>query len=292
MLKLLLGKDWKINRDEVLRRIGEDVRACRKGCILMVPELISHDMERRLCSAAGDTASRFAEVLSFPRLANRVFQTVGGLGREELDKGGRLLLMYRAVQSVVSQLSVYARPSRRPAFLSGLIATVDELKSCCVAPDRLLEVSQELEGSVGDKLRDLAKIYAVYTGRTQQIALDPRDRLDRAVQALKQGRCPWLEEADPQRMWIHPQDAEKRGLVTGSLAEIRNDRGRVRMPVLVTDRVIPGVVAIAQGAWYRPDADGTDTRGSINVLTSLSPTPLAKGNPQHTNLVEVTAVDA
>ena len=103
---------------------------------------------------------------------------------------------------------------------------------------------------------------------------------------------PWLEEADPQRMWIHPQDAEARGLSTGSFAEIRNDRGRVRMPVLVTDRVIPGVVAIAQGAWYRPDADGTDTRGSINVLTSLTQTPLAKGNPQHTNLVEVTAVDA
>ena len=48
-----------------------------------------------------------------------------------------------------------------------------------------------------------------------------------------------------------------------------------------------GVTALSQGAWYRPDKTGTDLGGSINVLTSLHPTPYAKGNPQHTNLVEV-----
>ena len=48
------------------------------------------------------------------------------------------------------------------------------------------------------------------------------------------------------------------------------------------------VTAISQGAWYRPDENGTDTAGSINVLTSLHPTPYARGNGQHTNLVEVT----
>ena len=30
-----------------------------------------------------------------------------------------------------------------------------------------------------------------------------------------------------------------------------------------------------------------DIGGNINTLTSLRPSPLAKGNPQHTNLVEV-----
>ena len=48
-----------------------------------------------------------------------------------------------------------------------------------------------------------------------------------------------------------------------------------------------GVTALSQGAWYRPDRDGVDRAGAVNVLTSLRPTPYAKGNPQHTNLVEV-----
>lgn len=101
---------------------------------------------------------------------------------------------------------------------------------------------------------------------------------------------PWMEEADPQKMWMHPEDAKARGLVTDDIAEIYNDRGCIRMPILVTNRIAKGVVAIAQGAWYQPDADGIDTRGSINVLTSSRPTPLAKGNPQHTNLVQVKSV--
>jgi anaerobic dimethyl sulfoxide reductase subunit A len=46
-------------------------------------------------------------------------------------------------------------------------------------------------------------------------------------------------------------------------------------------------VALAQGAWYQPDETGRDLEGCINVLTSQETTPLAKGNGQHTNLVEV-----
>lgn len=35
------------------------------------------------------------------------------------------------------------------------------------------------------------------------------------------------------------------------------------------------------------DGRRVDVGGNINTLTSLRPSPLAKGNPQHTNLVEV-----
>ena len=41
------------------------------------------------------------------------------------------------------------------------------------------------------------------------------------------------------------------------------------------------------GAYTTGDAGSVFQRGSINVLTGVRPTPLAKGNPQHTNLVEV-----
>ena len=71
MLTLLLGTDWVANREAILKRMANDVEEKKSGRILIVPELISHDMERRLCKAAGDTSSRFAEVLSFTRLAKK-----------------------------------------------------------------------------------------------------------------------------------------------------------------------------------------------------------------------------
>jgi anaerobic dimethyl sulfoxide reductase subunit A len=57
--------------------------------------------------------------------------------------------------------------------------------------------------------------------------------------------------------------------------------------VCLTEAIVPGVTAIAQGAWHRTDEEGRDVEASINILTTQKPTPLAKGNPQHTNLVQV-----
>jgi len=190
MLKLLIGRSGTGKSTLLLGRACEQTGHQH---ILLVPEPQSHETERRLCQVGGDRVCMYAEVLTFSRLANRVFQTAGGLGRAELDGGGRLLLMYRAVQSVVSQLSVYARPSRRPAFLSGLLATVDELKSCCVPPERLSAAGEEIGGSEGAKLRDLGLICAAYDALTAQIALDPRDRLSRAAEKL--AGCGWGDGA-------------------------------------------------------------------------------------------------
>lgn len=97
----------------------------------------------------------------------------------------------------------------------------------------------------------------------------------------------WMEEAEPQVMWISPQDAEARGIKDGTRVRVFNDRGALIIPARVTKRVRPGVVAIPQGAWYTPGKDGVCRRGCINVLTSQRPTPLAHGNAQHTILVEV-----
>jgi anaerobic dimethyl sulfoxide reductase subunit A len=96
-----------------------------------------------------------------------------------------------------------------------------------------------------------------------------------------------MHRIDPQCIWMHPEDAAARGIHDGEEVCVYNDRGRVQLPAHITDRILRGVVGMTQGAWYRPDADGTDHGGSINVLTSQHPTPYARGNAQHTNLVEI-----
>lgn len=96
-----------------------------------------------------------------------------------------------------------------------------------------------------------------------------------------------LEKLDKQQIWINVKDAKERNIEDGDIVEVWNDRGKIHVPAFVTTRIIEGVVALSQGAWFTPDADGVDKRGSINVLTTSKPTPLAKGNPQHSNLVNI-----
>ncbi|WP_019850410.1 DMSO/selenate family reductase complex A subunit [Desulfitobacterium sp. PCE1] len=98
---------------------------------------------------------------------------------------------------------------------------------------------------------------------------------------------PWMEEAEPQKLWLNPQDAAEREIEDDDTVRIFNDRGTVKVKVKVTPRLIPGVCSLPQGAWYTPDDKGVDIRGCINTLTTWDPTALAWGNPQHTNLVQV-----
>ncbi|NUW62652.1 molybdopterin-dependent oxidoreductase [Cronobacter sakazakii] len=104
------------------------------------------------------------------------------------------------------------------------------------------------------------------------------------------GNVDVLQAACRQQVWINPQDAQARGINNGDLVRVWNARGEARIEAKVTPRIMPGVVALGEGAWYQPDAEGVDHAGSINVLTTQRPSPLAKGNPSHSNLVQLARV--
>lgn len=103
------------------------------------------------------------------------------------------------------------------------------------------------------------------------------------------GNVEILKKANPQEVWINPTDAEARGIAQGDTVHVKNDFGTIELLAKVTPRVMPGVVAISQGAWHDADMDGDriDKGGNINTLATLRPSPLAKGNPQHTNICQV-----
>ena len=187
MLKLLLCEDWLANRDEILKRLARDVAERQGERILLVPELISHDMERRLCRWAGDTASRYAQVLSFTRLARRVAESVGAAAEECLDKGGRVVAMAAAVRQLHSKLKAYASVETRPEFLSELVNAVDEFKRCGISPEDLMNASRQTEGNLAQKLEELSFILESYDGLCANGKKDPRDQMNWLLEELADG---------------------------------------------------------------------------------------------------------
>jgi anaerobic selenocysteine-containing dehydrogenase len=105
------------------------------------------------------------------------------------------------------------------------------------------------------------------------------------------GNNPWLEEAAPQMVWMNPLDARDRGIRHGDIVRIFNPFGETRVRVKVTPRIMPGVLSLPQGAWHHAGPDGVDRNGCINILTNQRPSPLAKGNPQHSNLVQAEKIE-
>lgn len=187
MLHLLLGRDWTANRDEIMNRVAKDVSQCLPGRILIVPELISHDTERRLCLAAGDTASRYAEVLSFTRMARRVFDAMGSAAQECLDDGGRVVAMAAAARQMRGQLKAYASVETKPEFLTGLIDGMDEFKRCCISPEDLRAASKNAEGSLAQKLEELSLLMEGYDALCSRGKRDPRDQMTWLLEYLEDG---------------------------------------------------------------------------------------------------------
>jgi anaerobic dimethyl sulfoxide reductase subunit A len=97
---------------------------------------------------------------------------------------------------------------------------------------------------------------------------------------------PWLKELRAQVLQISPADALERGISDGDTVRVFNDRGELLITARVTDRIMPGVVHLPQGAWYNPDEKGLDRGASANVLTHSDYSP-AGSSPFNTNLVQV-----
>ena len=183
MLTLLTGRAKTGKSKTVLRRIA--ARPGGRDQILLVPEHASHQAEIDLCRACGDAASRFAEVLSFRRLSDRVLSITGGAAQVTLDAGGKLLTLEKALLEVLPELTVYRRPSRKSAFLRQLLDLFDELRCYEVSPETLYEQSQAISGATHDKLRDLSLLYAAYEARLLRPGLDARDRMTKLCDSLE-----------------------------------------------------------------------------------------------------------
>ena len=185
MLQLVLGTDWVACRDAIHNMLAEDVSQRKPNRILIVPELISHDTERRLCAAAGDTTSRYAEVLSFSRLTRRVSEYTGIVPAECLDNGGRVVAMASVAKQLHGSLKAYASVETKPEFLKDLVDAIDEFKRCCISPQDLKRASLESEGLFAQKLEELSLLYEGYDALTARGKCDPRDQMTWLLEQLE-----------------------------------------------------------------------------------------------------------
>ncbi len=180
MLRIISGAP----RSGKTRAILEAIRAGAEGMVYLTPEQNSHAAERALAAFCGPEINLRAEVLSFTRLAGRVFSELGGAADVIPDKGVKLMLMSLAVTSSAEALRVYGSRAMRADFLEALVSAREELAGAKIPPEKLVELGELSEGTVADKLRDLALICSSYDAVLRSRLADPRERLERLAELI------------------------------------------------------------------------------------------------------------
>ena len=122
------------------------------------------------------------------------------------------------------------------------------------------------------------------------IANNPRTRLHSQLDGGDYSQESKVRGREPLRM--NPADAGARGISSGDIVRVFNDRGAFLAGAIVTDDVRPGVVQISTGAWYDPldpaDPSSLCVHGNPNTVTrDRGTSKLAQGSTGQQALVEI-----
>lgn len=186
---------------EIKNKLATDDKAFSKGCplVLIVPEQFSLQAERNLAKITGSSGVANAEVLSFRRLAFRVFSEVGGIARRHLNTAGKSMLLFRIMNSLGSELKFFSASAHRKGFTEVLADAITEFKRYDISPEQLMQAAERLPDRLAlkAKLADLALVFDEFERQLHQKYMDADDDLVELCNKLGKSR-----QFDGAHIWI------------------------------------------------------------------------------------------
>lgn len=180
-LRIIYGRAGSGKSSYCLEDIKQKLQNGAAGpYIIIVPEQFSLQAEQRLVRALGASGINGVEVLSFRRLAYRIFSSMGGIVHTHINSAGKSMLLYRAVDKHRDNLKVYGRTSERRGFINTLNRMISELKRYILTPEILHQAAEkhkEENPMLSDKLMDIALIYEEFEGLLHSGYIDTDDDL-------------------------------------------------------------------------------------------------------------------
>lgn len=166
---------------------------------MLVPEQAALQMERGLLGLlethSVKTLGR-CEVLSFRRLANRIFKEATGPTPLPLSAIGRQMALRLLISRHRGSLREFARVADRATFIREISLGIAELLQEAMAPDRLDDAARAAEDTgdpTASRLHDVALLYRAYLEYLGDTRVDPEGVLDLARARLPS--LPWLRGA-------------------------------------------------------------------------------------------------
>lgn len=164
-LQFVLGSSGSGKTESMYRALTAEAGAHpRKNYLVIVPEQFTMQTQQKLVDIAVNHAIMNIDVLSFKRLAYRVFDELGRSDIRVLEETGKNLVLRRLAQENREKLTVLSANMNRMGYIGEVKSLISELVQYNVSADRLRAMAESgrLSPVLAAKLRDVATMYQAF----------------------------------------------------------------------------------------------------------------------------------
>ncbi|MCR5236324.1 MAG: PD-(D/E)XK nuclease family protein [Lachnospiraceae bacterium] len=133
-----------------------------KNYILVIPEQSSISAQKDIIDKSPNNGILNIDILSFNRLAHRIFEAVGGEACELIDDSGKNLIIRHIADDIIDELSVIRGELKKSGYVAEIRSVISELMQYGIGPDDIPEIAEHTAASspyLSRKLKDVALIY-------------------------------------------------------------------------------------------------------------------------------------
>ena len=194
--------------------------------ILIVPEQYTFDTERKFLEIVTEKGFFRGEVLSFKRMAHRVFEECGGRTDVKISDSGKNMLIYKLLRENGDKLQYFNRMSKQQGFSSVVSKMITEFKKYNISEEILEKKENDIQDiELKKKILDLKNIYNNFNDVLHKKFIDADDEITILAKKLMEcniydGAEIWIDEFTtftPQQLEVIKELSKKAKVVNITL---------------------------------------------------------------------------
>lgn len=188
-LRLILGSSGSGKSHYIYSRVIEAaVQSPEKKFLVIVPEQFTMQTQRELVRLHPDGGLLNIDILSFQRLAHRIFEEVGADKRTVLEELGKTLLLRRAASRKQDELKVLKGSLKKMGYLQQMKSMISELTQYDIDSEKMERLLQRAEQkpSLFYKLKDIQILYEGFQEELEGKYITAEETLEALCQVARQ----------------------------------------------------------------------------------------------------------
>ncbi|WP_167958677.1 helicase-exonuclease AddAB subunit AddB [Anaerosporobacter faecicola] len=180
-LQLILGSSGAGKSHRLYQEIVSDsLKNPETNYLVIVPEQFTMQTQRDMVAAHPNHGIMNIDILSFMRLAYRVFDELGGQDKTVLEDTGKSMILRKIVEQKKEELHIFQSNVKKNGFIDELKSMLSEIYQYCITPEQLEQTIEQVESRpmLKSKLQDILVVYRGFQDYIEEKYITTEEILD------------------------------------------------------------------------------------------------------------------